>query len=190
MDADAAYLASTHLSPDLPEGRYVFLEVADNGRGMSPDTLARIFDPFFSTKFTGRGLGLAAVLGIVRAHNGALKVESHEGVGTTFRLLLPASTVVASAADDGRRAGADLARPRPRAGRRRRAVGAPRGDAHAGVDGPGRRDRGERRRGDRDPERAAGRVHRRAARPDDARLARRRDLSATCAPSAPTCRSS
>ena len=47
MDADAAYLASTHLSPDLPEGRYVFLEVADNGRGMSPDTLARIFDPFF-----------------------------------------------------------------------------------------------------------------------------------------------
>ena len=97
MDADAAYLASTHLSPDLPEGRYVFLEVADNGRGMSPDTLARIFDPFFSTKFTGRGLGLAAVLGIVRAHNGAMKVESHEGVGTTFRLLLPASTVVASA---------------------------------------------------------------------------------------------
>ena len=97
MDADAAYLATTHLSPDLPEGRYVFLEVADNGRGMSPDTLARIFDPFFSTKFTGRGLGLAAVLGIVRAHNGALKVESHEDVGTTFRLLLPASTVVASA---------------------------------------------------------------------------------------------
>ncbi len=97
MDADAAYLASTHLSPDLPEGRYVFLEVADNGRGMSPDTLARIFDPFFSTKFTGRGLGLAAVLGIVRAHNGALKVESHEGLGTTFRLLLPASTVIASA---------------------------------------------------------------------------------------------
>ena len=97
MDADAAYLATTHLSPDLPEGRYVFLEVADNGRGMSPDTLARIFDPFFSTKFTGRGLGLAAVLGIVRGHNGALKVESHEDVGTTFRLLLPASTVVAGA---------------------------------------------------------------------------------------------
>ena len=96
MDADAAYLASTHLSPDLPEGRYVFLEVADNGRGMNGETLGRIFDPFFSTKFTGRGLGLAAVLGIVRGHNGALKVESLEGVGTTFRLLLPASTVIAS----------------------------------------------------------------------------------------------
>jgi PAS domain S-box-containing protein len=94
MDADAAYLATTHLAPDLPEGRYVFLEVADNGRGMSDDTLARIFDPFFSTKFTGRGLGLAAVIGIVRGHSGALKVESQEGVGTTFRLLLPASTVM------------------------------------------------------------------------------------------------
>jgi PAS domain S-box-containing protein len=94
MDADAGYLATTHLSPDLPEGRYVFLDVADNGRGMSPDTLARIFDPFFSTKFTGRGLGLAAVLGIVRGHSGALKVESQEGTGTTFRLLLPASTVM------------------------------------------------------------------------------------------------
>jgi PAS domain S-box-containing protein len=94
MDADAAYLATTHLSPDLPEGRYVFLEVADNGRGMSDDTLARIFDPFFSTKFTGRGLGLAAVIGIVRGHSGALKVESQEGVGTIFRLLLPASTVM------------------------------------------------------------------------------------------------
>jgi CheY-like chemotaxis protein len=96
MDASKAYLASTHLSPELPAGRYVFLEVTDNGRGMSPETQARIFDPFFSTKFTGRGLGLAAVLGIVRGHSGALKVESQEGVGTTFRLLLPASSVAAS----------------------------------------------------------------------------------------------
>jgi PAS domain S-box-containing protein len=96
VNADAAYLATTHLSPDLPAGRYVFLEVTDNGRGMSLDTQARIFDPFFSTKFTGRGLGLAAVLGIVRGHSGALKVESHEGIGTTFRLLLPASTVAAA----------------------------------------------------------------------------------------------
>ncbi len=90
LHADRAYLTETHLSPDLPEGRYVFLEVSDNGAGMSAETKARIFDPFFTTKFTGRGLGLAAVLGIVRGHKGALKVYSEEGRGTTFKLLLPA----------------------------------------------------------------------------------------------------
>ncbi len=75
---------------DLPEGDCVCLEVSDTGQGMAPATLARIFDPFFTTKFAGRGLGLAAVLGIVRAHHGALAVESTPGVGTCFRLFLPA----------------------------------------------------------------------------------------------------
>ena len=87
--ADRACLAGTFSAPDLPEGDYVFLEIADNGGGMVPEVEARIFEPFFTTKFTGRGLGLAAVIGIVRGHKGALKVFSEQGWGTTFKILLP-----------------------------------------------------------------------------------------------------
>jgi nitrogen-specific signal transduction histidine kinase/CheY-like chemotaxis protein len=100
IEADRAYLTEAHLSPNIPEGEYVFLEVSDNGIGMSAETRARIFDPFFTTKFTGRGLGLAAVLGIVRGHHGAMKVYSEVGRGTAFKLLLPCAEGPADAAPD------------------------------------------------------------------------------------------
>ncbi len=91
MFCDEDYLYSSFGVDDLPEGRYVTIEISDTGSGMDAETLARIFDPFFSTKRHGRGLGLAAVVGIVRGHGGALRVYSEVGRGSTFKLLLPAS---------------------------------------------------------------------------------------------------
>jgi CheY-like chemotaxis protein len=74
-------------------GNVVQLEVSDNGVGMTPDTLRKIFDPFFTTKVTGRGLGLSAVIGIVKGHHGGLRVESEAGRRTTFKIVFPVSNV-------------------------------------------------------------------------------------------------
>jgi PAS domain S-box-containing protein len=74
---------------EMDAEQYQFVEVEDSGCGMSKETIDRIFDPFFSTKDTGRGLGLAATLGIVWQHKGAVEVQSVLGQGTTFRVWLP-----------------------------------------------------------------------------------------------------
>ncbi|MEY4583089.1 MAG: hypothetical protein RL701_7792 [Pseudomonadota bacterium] len=70
-------------------GQFVILHVRDSGPGLSAATIARVFEPFYSTKFAGRGLGLASVLGIVQSHHGALRVASELGVGTSFDIAFP-----------------------------------------------------------------------------------------------------
>jgi PAS domain S-box-containing protein len=90
-DYAEADLAATRLEERPAPGLYAWIEVTDNGRGMDGETQRRIFEPFFSTKFAGRGLGMSAVLGIVRGHGGAILVRSAPGRGTAVRILFPAS---------------------------------------------------------------------------------------------------
>jgi len=79
-------------SEKIPQpGIYVYFEVTDTGCGMNEETLNKLFEPFFSTKFTGRGLGMAAVLGIVHGHSGAILLDTQLNQGSTFRILFPAA---------------------------------------------------------------------------------------------------
>ena len=109
--ADRGMLNATFLNEQLPPGQYVYLDVSDTGSGMDAETAARIFEPFFTTKFAGRGLGLAAVLGIVRAHRGAISVDTAPAAGTRVRVLLPAPAGVAAEADRAGDAAARQAGP-------------------------------------------------------------------------------
>ncbi|MBT3287682.1 MAG: response regulator [Victivallales bacterium] len=84
----------------LQSGAYARIAVSDTGCGMERATLSKAFDPFFTTKFTGRGLGLASVLGIVRAHQGAIRVVSAVGEGTTFVVFLPTVAAVGLPAEE------------------------------------------------------------------------------------------
>ncbi len=77
------------ITPDLSAGRYMCLEFKDDGCGMDEETQLRIFDPFFTTKNSGHGLGLAAVLGILRSHKGSIQMRSVEGEGTEFDIIFP-----------------------------------------------------------------------------------------------------
>lgn len=73
----------------IPPRSYARLEVSDTGCGVDEDTKKRMFEPFFTTKLTGRGLGMSAVLGIIKSHDGALQLASSLGAGTTFKVYFP-----------------------------------------------------------------------------------------------------
>lgn len=77
-------------TPQLEPGPYVCLSIEDDGKGMDEETRSKIFDPFYTTKFQGRGLGMAAVYGIVRSHDGWISVDSEPGRGTKVSIYLPA----------------------------------------------------------------------------------------------------
>ncbi len=87
------------LRSGMAPGEHLFVEVADTGAGMDEATRSRIFEPFFSTRAAGRGLGLAAVQGIARGHRGGIGIRTTPGAGSTVRLYLPVEAVLPEAAE-------------------------------------------------------------------------------------------
>ncbi len=95
---EAAAIQRHFANQELEPGDYVVLEVADTGCGIPEEVLGRIFDPFFTTKTSGRGLGLSALLGILRGHKAGIRIHSEVGKGSTFSVCFPASAEAAAAA--------------------------------------------------------------------------------------------
>ena len=94
VDARNTVVSREHPVAALEPGRYVRLTVRDNGTGIAPEHLARIFEPYFTTKSAGSGLGLATAYSIIKKHDGSMRAESEIGVGTSFHIYLPAASVV------------------------------------------------------------------------------------------------
>jgi len=95
----ASPVQKDHLGKVIPAGGYLFLEITDDGSGMDEVTSQRIFEPFYTTKFTGRGLGMSAILGIITAHKGALQLFTQPNKGTTFKVYLPIPASESTAAE-------------------------------------------------------------------------------------------
>lgn len=89
---------SKGLPPNLPAGKYLKISIKDSGPGIAPEHAVRIFEPYFSTRTHGSGLGLATAYSVVRKHGGHIGVESAAGAGNTFHIYLPASIQTATAA--------------------------------------------------------------------------------------------
>ncbi len=92
MNCTRQYLDTTYFDQRAAEGNYAYIQISDNGSGITPEIQARMFDPFFSTKTKKGGLGLCSVMGVVRAASGAIKIQSSPQHGTTITLLFPAIT--------------------------------------------------------------------------------------------------
>jgi PAS domain S-box-containing protein len=88
-DIDDQWLKKAYIAEHRAPGKHAVLQIQDTGSGMDEATAAKLFEPFFTTKAKGRGLGLSAVLGIVRSHHGAIRVDTEPGRGTTFTVALP-----------------------------------------------------------------------------------------------------
>jgi PAS domain S-box-containing protein len=92
LDGKNGIVTITSSSVELPEGRYVKLEVSDTGSVMNEDVRARVIDPYHTAKFPGRGLGIAAIQGIIRSHRGMITLRSNPGEGSTYEIVLPAAS--------------------------------------------------------------------------------------------------